>query len=296
MRALPPDLRSRLEGGATHICRCWRVDRRDGTALGFTDHDEDIAFDELVFRAGTGMNASALQTMTGLSVDNAQASGALSDSAIREADVLAGLYDGARVRHWLVDWQMPNLRVLLIAGTIGEINLQYSAFEVELRGLAEPLNSPVGRSILRTCDRTLGDTRCGVNADSATFRGEGTVIGGGPWGAVLAEGLEDFATGWFTHGVLTWTSGANAGDCMSLRLDRPQGAGRELWPWQAPGRPIAEGDRFYVVAGCDKSAETCRVKFANLLNFRGFPHLPGDDWVTAYPTDGAINDGSSQQG
>lgn len=296
MREIPPELQARLDSGATRLCRCWQVDRRDGLTLGFTDHDGDVTFDGLVFRAGTGMNASALQTATGLSVDNAQATGALSDGAISEADVLAGRYDGARIRHWLVDWEQPDLRVLLFAGTFGEIKRQDHAFEVELRGLAEPLNSPVGRSILRTCDRALGDARCGFNPAAPGFSGEGTVIGGGSWGAVLASGLDGFADGWFTHGVLTWVSGENAGDRQAIKLERKLATGRELWPWQATGRPVAVGDRFKVVAGCDKSATTCRMKFANLQNFRGFPHLPGDDWVTAYPTDGAVHDGSSQQG
>lgn len=296
MREIPLELQARLDSGATRLCRCWQVDRRDGLTLGFTDHDGDVTFDGLVFRAGTGMNASALQTATGLSVDNAQATGALSDGAISEADVLAGRYDGARIRHWLVDWEQPDLRVLLFAGTFGEIKRQDHAFEVELRGLAEPLNSPVGRSILRTCDRALGDARCGFNPAAPGFSGEGTVIGGGSWGAVLASGLDGFADGWFTHGVLTWVSGENAGDRQAIKLERKSATGRELWPWQATGRPVAVGDRFKVVAGCDKSATTCRMKFANLQNFRGFPHLPGDDWVTAYPTDGAVHDGSSQQG
>lgn len=296
MREINPRLQARLDGGATRLCRCWRVDRCDGVVLGFTDHDKDVVFDGLVFRAGTGMNASALQTATGLSVDNVQATGALSDAAIGEADVLAGRFDGARIRHWLVDWEEPEVRALMFAGTFGEIRRRDRAFEVELRGLAEPLGSPVGRSILRTCDRTLGDARCGVDATAPGFTGEGSVVGGGTWGALLAEGLDGFAEGWFTHGILTWVSGANAGERQAIKLDRTQPGGRELWPWQAPGRPVAAGDHFRVVAGCDKTAATCRVKFSNFLNFRGFPHLPGDDWVTAYPTDGAIHDGSSQQG
>ena len=57
-----------------------------------------------------------------------------------------------------------------------------------------------------------------------------------------------------------------------------------------------EADRFRIIAGCDKRAETCRKKFSNLLNFRGFPLIPGDDWVTAYPKEGANHDGSSLLG
>lgn len=235
MREIDIELQARLDGGATRLCRCWRVDRTDGTVLGFTDHDADVLIDGVVFRAGTGMNASALQSSTGLSVDNAQATGALNDRAISEADVLAGRYDEARIRHWLVDWQRPDLRALLFVGTFGEIKRQDHAFEVELRGIAEPLNTPVGRSILRTCDRVLGDAKCGVDANLARFAGEGRVIDGGAGGAVRASGLDGFAGGWFTHGVLTWVSGENAGERQAIKLDRSRASVRELLPWQALG-------------------------------------------------------------
>jgi uncharacterized phage protein (TIGR02218 family) len=39
------------------------------------------------------------------------------------------------------------------------------------------------------------------------------------------------------------------------------------------------GDAFRIAAGCDKRFSTCREKFANAVNFRGFPHMPGNDFV-----------------
>jgi uncharacterized phage protein (TIGR02218 family) len=296
MRALPAELQARLDTGATRICRCWLVRRRDGVALGFTDHDEDVTFDEVVFRASSGMDASALHTATGLSVDNAQAIGALSDAAVREDDIRAGKYDRAELWHWLVDWERPDLRLLQFRGSLGEIRRADGAFEVELRGLAEPLNAPVGRSILRTCDRALGDEKCRFDTERAEFRGEGEVVQGGG-GQLLAAGLQGFAEGWFAQGVLTWLSGPNAGDAGAVKVDLLAAGGeRRLTLWQAPGYPAEPGDRFRVVAGCDKRAATCREKFGNFLNFRGFPHLPGEDWVTAYPKDGGDHDGGSLAG
>jgi hypothetical protein len=228
MRTIHPELQARLDGGATRLCRCWRVRRRDGVALGFTDHDDDVVFEGVVHRASSGMDASALQAATGLSVDNAQAVGALSDAAVSEEDIRAGRYDGAEVWHWLVDWERPELRVLLFRGSFGEIRR---------------------------------------------------------------------ADGWFRQGRLTWLSGANAGETATVMTDRLTADGsRALTLWRQPGSAVAVGDRFRIVAGCDKQAETCRAKFDNLLNFRGFPHLPGDDWVTAYPKDGASHDGGSLQG
>lgn len=296
MREIDPELQARLDGGATRLCRAWVVGRRDGIALGFTDHDHDLVVDGTVCRASSGMKASALQTGTGLSVDNAGAGGALSGVAITEEDIRAGRYDGAEVRHWLVDWERPDLRVLLFKGMFGEIRRADGAFEVELRGLAEPLNAPVGRTVLKTCDRVLGDAKCGFDTGAPGFTVEGTVISAEGVGLSVA-GLGGFEAGWFTHGRLTWLSGRNLGTPASVKIDRTGADGlRRLTLWQEPAFPAAAADRFEVVAGCDKTAATCRAKFANFLNFRGFPHIPGTDWVTAYPKDGAINDGASLQG
>jgi uncharacterized phage protein (TIGR02218 family) len=79
-----------LEDGATTVCRAWMVRRTDGTLMGFTDHDRDLVVDGVPCRADTGMTARALQQTTGMSVDNSEAAGALSDAAIREEDILAG--------------------------------------------------------------------------------------------------------------------------------------------------------------------------------------------------------------
>jgi uncharacterized phage protein (TIGR02218 family) len=65
----------------------------------------------------------------------------------------------------------------------------------------------------------------------------------------------------------------------------------ELWePMRVPPLP---GDRVRCEVGCDKTMQTCRSRFDNLRNFRGFPHVPGDDWLMAYPRSGDGNTGGS---
>lgn len=295
MREIDPELQARLDSGAATMCRCWRLRRRDGVVLGFTDHDRGLMFDGTEFQADSGMDASALQTATGLGVDNGQASGALSSASVNEDDIRAGLYDDAEIWHWLVDWQRPDLRVLMFCGHLGEIRRRDGAFEVELRGLAERLNVPVGRTVLRTCDRVLGDAKCGVDITAPAFAAEVALAAGSEGARLACSGLDAFAPGWFRQGTVTWIDGANAGRRQSVKSDADDGSVRVLQLWQHPASPIAPGDRLRVVAGCDKRAETCRVKFSNLINFRGFPHIPGEDWVTAYPKEGVVHDGSSRQ-
>ncbi len=297
MRRIDPELQERLDSGATTLCRCWRVRRRDGREFGFTDHDGDLSFEGTSFFASTGMDASAIQATTGLAVDNSQAVGALSAAGVSEEDVRAGRFDRAKVEHWLVDWSRPDLRVLMFVGRFGEIRCSDGAFEVELRGLTEDLNVPVGRTLKRDCDRRLGDERCRFDLDRPGFSGEAAVgaLRGGA--GIDAPGLGSFAEGWFTAGTLRWLSGPNAGEIAAVKRDLRGGDGqRRIDLWQAPGAPMSAGDRFRIFAGCDKQAGTCRAKFDNFLNFRGFPHIPGDDWVAAYPRNGEVHDGSSRRG
>lgn len=286
-------LAARLKAGANRLARCWEVARPDGVRLGFTDHDRDLAFDGLVFEAGAGLDAGAVERSTGLSTDNAQALGALTSDRVREADVMAGRFDGARVRQWLVDWSDVSARVQLFEGEIGEVRIAGAAFEAELRGQAERLNQPLGRKFLRTCDRDLGDAKCGVDLGDPRFFAEAAVVAAEGRGAVAWDDGGGFAEGWFQGGALTWLDGPNAGLSALVRRDVGRGAARRLTLWtEAPGE-VSPGDRFRVVAGCDKHLGTCRGKFGNVLNFRGFPHMPGEDWVTAYPRAGTVHDGGA---
>ena len=158
-----------LQTGITTVCRCWAVTRRDGAVMGFTDHDGDLAFEGIAFRADTGLSAAVLQQTTGLSVDNSEALGALSDAAIREEDIDAGRYDGAEVQAWLVNWQDVAQRECLFRGHIGELRRAGGAFEAELRGLTDVLNQPTGRVFQKSCGAVLGDATCQFDLMTAGY-------------------------------------------------------------------------------------------------------------------------------
>ncbi len=104
MRDLPPAFAAHCAGGVTTLCRCWSLRRRDGVALGFTDHDRDLTFAGLVHAARTGLEAAEASAEGGFAVSGGDVAGALSSLGLTEADIAGGLYDGASVETWLVDW------------------------------------------------------------------------------------------------------------------------------------------------------------------------------------------------
>jgi uncharacterized phage protein (TIGR02218 family) len=293
MRNVDPGLAAHLAQGATNLCRCWLLQRADGTAMGFTDHDNTLSFEGDLYAATSGMDASALQFSAGLSVDNAQAIGALSATGLTEVDILSGKYDGAEVRHWLVNWKDTDQRILLFRGSLGEIRRGSGVFEVEMRGLSEALNQPRGRAYLRQCDAVLGDERCGFDEMTPGFFGDAVVERFSGRRVFYLNGLAGFAEDWFVHGRVEWTSGENTERGGIVKTDRLIGNTRLIELWEEAFFAVAAGDGLRLFAGCDKQAGTCKDKFANFLNFRGFPQMPGDDWTLAYPISGGDNSGGS---
>lgn len=277
MRAISPALAAHLGGGVTTLARCWALVRSDGLTMGFTDHDRDLAFDSVVFSAQTGLEAAEVTTELGFATGGGDVSGALVSAGLSEDDLNAGRYDGAQVTCWLVNWADVNQRLVLEKGTLGEVRRTDGSFIAEIRGLAHAFDQERGRIYTASCAADLGDARCGVAVSPAS----GTVVATDGRLGMSAGGLGAFSDGWFTGGRLVFTSGANTGFATETKQHRAVAGTVDLSLWQGAPRTIAPGDTFTVSPGCDKRFVTCRTRFANGANFRGFPHMPGNDFVLA---------------
>ncbi|QFR31726.1 DUF2163 domain-containing protein [Ancylobacter sp. TS-1] len=278
MKTIPPGLAAALAGGVTTLARGWRLTRRDGVVIALTEHDEDLFVDGTLFRAASGASGSEDASALGFAVGGGEMSAALTSDLIDEADLDAGRYDGAAIELILADWSAPENFLVLRRATLGEVRREGGSFQAELRGLSAALNMVRGRLFTAGCDADLGDARCTVALDGPAYRADGTVAGVEGPGLLTASGLDAHAAGWFAQGRLVFTGGANEGFATEVKAHGIDGGAR-LELWQRPPAPLAPGDGFTVTAGCDRRFETCRDRFANTANFRGFPHMPGNDAV-----------------
>lgn len=287
---------SHLETGSTSVCRSWVIRRRDGVVLGFTDHDRDLVVDGVTCRADTGMTARALQQTTGLSVDNTEAFGALSASAIAEDDLVAGRFDRAEVVAYLVNWANPQDFLIQFRGNLGEISRVGGSFKAELRGLTDLLNRPHGMAYTPGCSAVLGDSRCRFDLGQPGYFVEVAVDSAEEGRVFRIRNFATFDDRWFEGGRLEVINGAAAGLIGVVKIDRQEGELRRVELWQSIRADIQPGNTVRIQAGCDKTTVTCRAKFANFLNFRGFPHIPGEDWLASYPVPGRPNGGARRVG
>ena len=216
MRTLDLGFKAHVESGATTLANCWKITRVDAVVLGFTDHDRALSFDGTDYEPAHGLDGGETSDKLGPQVDTTDVVGVLHSDAITEADIAAGLYDGAAVETWRVNWRNVTERLLLRRATIGEIVREDGQFRAELRSGQHALNRVRGRLYGVFCDAVLGDVRCTVAHDHPQF------------------GL-----------------------------------------------------------GCDRALATCRDRFANVANFRGFPHIPGNDFVLRYPRSGDALNGAA---
>ena len=258
----------------TTLAFCWRLARRDGVVLGFTSHDRDLIIDGLVYRAAPGMRPSAIALASDFAPDSVELAGALTHGALTDTDLAAGRWDGAQLQLFAADWQQPaSARLPFIEGSLGDITLSDSGFEVELRGAATILDAAVVENCSPHCRASLGDARCRVDMSAREL-------------IVEVEAADDteltldrvLKTHDFAHGTLRWIDGANAA------IDQPILANHEnrLTLAQAPPFAVTPGTRVRLREGCDRQFESCTQRFANGVNFRGEPHLPGNDVLIRY--------------
>lgn len=262
------------DGALTSIALCWRIERRDGAGVALTSHDAPILRDGVRYDPAPGVTPAAVSRSLGLEPHSGEMAGALSSDALSAEDLALGRWNGASVRLSAIDWNDPaGEAIALLAGELGEVAVDGERFSAELIGAAARLEAPVCPSTSPECRAELGDKKCRVDLAGRTR--VAMVVEANNGELRLDQAVGDA----FLLGRLRYLRGANCGmatTVLAITGDRVQV--RDL-----PRAPVEAGCRVELREGCDKRFETCVSRFGNAANFRGEPHLPGNDLLTRYP-------------
>lgn len=267
---------SSLNPIVTTLSFCWRLERRDGVVIGLTSHDRALTLDGLIYDAAPGMTPSAIERSARLDVDPVELTGALDAAAISAEDLTQGRWDGARLTLFLADWEGEEMVATLASGTLGSVEQNDRGFAVELQGLGAALDQPASPSTSPGCRAQLGDERCRVVPASLTRMAKIDAVTTD--GAISLSALSGSAS-LYAFGSLRVLDGPLTGTRHSIA----SGAGDTIHLRLPPRRALEAGVLVQLTQGCDKNFATCRSRFNNALNFRGEPHLPGNDVLTRYP-------------
>ncbi|MEM8724613.1 MAG: DUF2163 domain-containing protein [Pseudomonadota bacterium] len=255
------------------VATFWRVYRRDGIMLAFTSHDRDLTFSGVTHRAAPGMVPAAIRLTADLTEDSAEVQGALSHATIREQDLAAGLFDNAVIEIGAVDWELLDSHVIY-SGRLGRIEDDRRSFSAELRSAKRQLEEDLVPRTSPTCRALFCGPGCGVSAAAVTTN---RLLTGFDLDANTVS-FDGIAPADFVDGQLRFLDGPQTGiafgiisaDSNGLTLDRQLIQGTTV------------GARVELREGCDHTLATCTSRFANAVNFRGEPFLPGNDLLSRY--------------
>lgn len=270
-KSLSGDMIGHDDQEVTTKCTMMKLIRADGQTFGFTGFNEDITYGGIVFSAETAYSPSAVETSSGLSVDNLEVQGILDSDTITEADIIAGLWDHCEVEIFQINWADLSMGLeYKRRGHIGEIKFGKAGFFAELRGLTQAYQQEIGDVYKVACDADFGDDRCTIDIDLWTVTGTITSV---LYNRTFTDSSRAEDVNWFQGGKITWTTGLNTGLSMEVQAFA---AGQFILSIPMP-YDVAIGDEYSVYRGCDKTLATCTDVFANVINFRGFPYIPGLD-------------------
>lgn len=289
MKTIPPALQAHYDSGSTCLAYAIVIQRHDGQLFGFTSHDRAFSMDvtpwghqstALTFDQRQGFDCSTIVSTAGFAVDNMELTTLDDGTLFDRDDLLAGVWKNASFRIFRYRWDVATPTIAndvetLFRGWFGEVTAGATTIKIELRGLKQLLQQPVGIVSSKTCRARLGDSLC--QASLASWTHSGTVTAVTDKRTFTASAMAQ-AADYFGEGIITWATGNNAGLKQKIRTFS-SGAFTLTLPMILD---IQVGDTFTAVAGCRKRLmEDCKAKFNNVLNFQGEPHRPTvDDLVT----------------
>lgn len=273
MRTASPEFKAQLAASTTTLCRLWRLTPVGGSALLFTDHDKKVTVGADEYLPTNSFTTSAIENSIGGSNVNFDIQ-VLLNGQITRPDVEQGIYDGASMEIDAIFYDHVDYGTMSLAtGYVTDISLptRYVAV-MSCAGRLSATKRILTEVYTPTCRADFGDSRCTVDVMSFAEAFEVTAVNGIFFNTDLA-----FAEDYFSFGTVIWSTGDNAGKRIEVYRSQADGLVKLLI---RPPFPIQIGDTGQITRGCDKRVATC-TGYANLVNFRGEPYVPGQDMVQA---------------
>ena len=298
-RTLTGGMISHLASGTTTRVGMLRLDLQDGSTIAITDHDRELTFDlgdgAAVYSPRTGILPSDLSLSTGFDSDDLEVTGPLVPTAtedyhVTKAMVLGGRLDDATARFFQVNWaDLTQGSIALLKGRVVLAEVEGSRFKLTIQSEISRFKQEVGRTITAYCDADFGDARCGYTP--ATLTATVSSVTSASQFAVTYTGT--YANDYFNGGTVQFTSGGLNGTRPVEVTDFT--GGTDSWAvllWTELADVPEIGDTLTFTQGCydvatgeSKTRNACKA-FSNIVNFRGFPDVPGSDQVLRYPNPG----------
>ncbi len=248
-----------------------KIERLDGTVLGLTNHDRDLRVEDVIYHGKSKLDPSETQKQIGLQSDDMDVLAVIDHDIIRSEDIRMGLFDDAAVEYFLFDWENNKTLHHIFSGVISKIDYSERMFRAEMDWRFSKLNHVFGQSYTEYCSAQFCDQKCGLDEAKFTYQ---TRIHHSDSNQIWIENM-DFR-GTLKGGRVEFVSRPEKISRYAIQEQSSEGRLIKLKLWNPVKFKIKEGEKIRLTLGCDKQFSTCK-NFKNTQNFRGFPHMPGEE-------------------
>jgi uncharacterized phage protein (TIGR02218 family) len=195
-----------------------------------------------------------------------------------------GFLDGASITVFKVfadDWSVmpllwnasqPKGWVTMFSGVVRDTKISTNEAKITVVSLSYKFETALPLNAFSpSCSNTLYDTKCGLFQGSHQM----SALTGGP-GDTNFKFTVYGITADYALGTVEFVEGPNLGVKRTIiEVDVPSETVTVSQPF--PVQP--SGEEVRVIKGCDRKLSTCTTRFANQLNFRGFPYVPNPESI-----------------
>jgi len=255
-------------------CRAALITRTDGVTVSVTDFDDQFTYNGNDYSPINSIAATAVNQSQELTPSNIEVVTIISD-IFTEQDLLLDRYYNATIEIFIYDWMAGTKVKTLFLGYLGEVGIDYDRngahkFTIKAQSLAMRLEQKNTLVTTRNCRHVFaenkpGSCRLNISSSQASY-----TVASVPDSASIQVNSIGQIDSYYRLGKLTFTSGVLNGISNSISSHDNQTFTLSLPYLYLP----SVGDTFVVNIGCNKTLARC-VELGNVLNYGGFPYLPG---------------------
>lgn len=260
---------------------CIRITPKYGaaTVIRIAGYPRDLKMSNgQTYQANSGYEFTGLTAGTGTAASVIDMEGIISAAGLRRQDVASGVYDNARIDLFAASWRLPvEDEEPLGFGFLGKTTISDDRLAVEIMSAQDVLGQAVGDTVGPMCKKKFGGTEfggCQKPLVPITVTGTLTSVTNG---GIFADSARGEAADYFSAGLLSFTSGANAG--LKAQEVKSHAAGGVITLYEAFYYVPAVGDAYTLIPGCRKRLADC-VAHGNIARFGGKPHVPTNSTYT----------------
>lgn len=277
MKTLHNEYKKFMIKDVTTIVNCFSIEFENGNKLGYTNHTSDIIFIEepnLIYKS-TGFTNTANQKTSSMNVDNLDSDFMIDDIDIKQNDLERGIWNNAKIKYFRCNYSLPfsyNYIEKIQKGIVADITKNKNYFSLEVSSLTQNLQTRSVKITKPTCDAQFCDNQCKLDINNYTnnaviqyvVTNKEFILETSP-----SENLE--------NGLIEFTSGDAY--LQKIEIKSFDTTTKTLILKEECNYNVQIGDTIKLVDGCDKLKKTCKTKYNNVVNFRGFSFIPSSTEV-----------------